>query len=176
WLLYYLVPRPKPPKRSALAGAAAGAVLFELAKNLFALYATHVANFERYGEGEGLGSVFGLILAFVFWVYFSGFILVIGAVVASLHEKRVHPRKAHLRRMWSRTGRFRRYRERTEAEAAEALANVHRPEGSQAVPTEDPLASDGSASGAAVPDEGEAAASSVMARRARQRAESATSP
>lgn len=126
--LYHFVPRPRTPFRSALAGAAVGAVLFELAKNVFALYATHVADFDRYAQGETLGElggVFGLILAFVFWVYFSGFILVIGAVVASLHERRTRPRRSRLRRMWSRMGSFRKYRERTEAEAAEAVAADH---------------------------------------------------
>ena len=124
--LYYFVPRPRAPLQSALAGAALAAVLFEGAKNGFAYYATYVADFNRYaaqGEGlGGLGGVFGLILAFVFWVYLSGLILVAGAVVASLHEKRHRPRKATLRRLWSRMGSFRRHRERTEAEAAEAFA------------------------------------------------------
>ena len=127
--LYYFVPRPKPPFRSAVAGAAVAAVVFELAKNGFAYYATHVADFDRFAEqGEGLGGlggVFGLILAFVFWVYLSGLVLVVGGAVASLHEKRHRPRKARIRRLWSRMGRFRRHRERTEAEAADALAAQH---------------------------------------------------
>ena len=84
--LYYFVPRPRTPVTSAMAGAAVAAVLFELAKNGFTYYATYVADFDRFaqrGEGlGGLGGVFGLILAFVFWVYFSGYILVIGAVVS----------------------------------------------------------------------------------------------
>ncbi len=125
--LYFFVPRPRPPFRSALAGAALAAILFEGAKNGFAYYATYVADFNRYAaqsEGlGGLGGVFGLILAFVFWVYLSGLILVAGGVVASLHEKRHRPRKATLRRLWSRMGGFRRHRERTEAEAAQAFAS-----------------------------------------------------
>lgn len=99
--LFYFIPKPHPPKRSALLGAATASLLWELAKNLFAWYATNVARFERY-EGatsgdsaiQGLGDAFGLIIAFVFWVYFSGVILVIGGLVALLHEKR---RRARLR-------------------------------------------------------------------------------
>jgi membrane protein len=139
--LYFFVPRPKPPKRSALAGAAAAAILFELAKNGFTYYATYVADFDRYadsGEGlGGLGGAFGLILAFVFWVYLSGLILVAGAVVAALHERRVRPRKSRLRKMWAqKAGAFRKHRERVEAEAVEAVhesvGNGGRPEPSAA--------------------------------------------
>jgi len=83
--LYYLVPQPSPRKRSALAGALLAAVLWETAKQAFTFYATYVG----YGTGtEALGSTFGLIVAFVFWVYFSGVVLMIGAVVASLQEHR----------------------------------------------------------------------------------------
>ena len=93
--LYRFVPRPHPPLRSALVGAAVGAVLFEAAKNGFAVYASTVGGFDRYNAaGEtlgGLGGVFGLVLAFVFWIYFSGLILIAGAVVTALHEQRTAP-------------------------------------------------------------------------------------
>lgn len=83
--LYYLVPKPSPRKRSALAGALIAAILWETAKQAFTFYASYVG----YGTGtEALGSTFGLIVAFVFWVYFSGVVLMIGAVVASLREHR----------------------------------------------------------------------------------------
>ena len=125
--LYYFVPRPRAPLRSAFAGAAAAAVLFELAKNGFAYYATYVGDFNRYATQDdplgGLGGVFGLILAFVFWVYLSGLILVIGAAVAALHERRHNPRRQRLRSLWSRAN-FRRHRERAEAEAVEHAAET----------------------------------------------------
>ena len=119
--LYYFVPRPRPPVRSALWGAAVAALLFELAKNGFALYATHVANFDQYADRAeglgGLGGVFGLLLAFVFWVYFSGLILVAGAGVASLYEKKHRPRLSRLRARWARqSGALHRHRRRFEAE------------------------------------------------------------
>lgn len=83
--LYYLVPKPHPRKRSALAGALLAAFLWETAKQAFTYYATYVG----YGTGtEALGNTFGLIVAFVFWVYFSGVVLMIGAIVASLREHR----------------------------------------------------------------------------------------
>jgi membrane protein len=103
--LFYFIPRPSPPSRSALFGATVSAVLFELAKNGFTLYATYFGTFNRYRSGDadaaldGLGGVFGLLLAFVFWVYFSGLVLIIGAIVTGLHEHRNHPAR-------SRIGRF----------------------------------------------------------------------
>jgi len=91
--LFFFVPKPHPRKRSALIGALITAVLWEGAKQGFAIYATYVGHFDRYqdGGGEGLaalGNVFGLIIAFVFWVYFSAIVLMVGAVIASLHEHR----------------------------------------------------------------------------------------
>ncbi len=85
--LYYFVPRPRPPKRSAVRGAFVAAVLWEAAKYAFAIYATHVAGFD-------LGSTFGLILAFGFWIYYSGLVLCIGALIALLDEKRIRAHQA----------------------------------------------------------------------------------
>jgi len=88
--LYYLVPKPHPRKRSAISGALIAGILWEITKQIFTYYATYVGQFDRYtSEGLGaLGNTFALIIAFVFWVYFSGVVLMIGAVVASLREHR----------------------------------------------------------------------------------------
>lgn len=128
WQLYFFVPRPRPPRRSALLGAAVAAVLFEVAKNGFAVYARHFGGFDRFADPTqgalgGLGGVFGLMLAFVFWVYLSGLILVVGAVVTGLNERQVRPRQATLRRLWSRMDTMRRHRRRAQqARAAHAAA------------------------------------------------------
>ena len=116
WQLYFFVPRPRPRKRGAFLGATVTAVLFEAAKNGFRFYAQHVGKFDRWaGEAEGLdglGAVFGLILAFLFWVYLSGLVLIIGAVVTGLDERRNAPRRtAALRRLWSAMGNRRRARQ-----------------------------------------------------------------
>lgn len=90
--LYYLVPLPHPRKRSAFWGAIIAAFLWEIAKQAFTYYATYVGRFDRYAQGseglDALGNTFGLIVAFVFWVYFSSIVLMLGAIVASLHEHR----------------------------------------------------------------------------------------
>jgi membrane protein len=63
-------------------------VLWEAAKYAFTFYATRVGRFEYGGEDSTpIGDTFGVIIAFVFWVYYSGIVLLIGAVVALLHEK-----------------------------------------------------------------------------------------
>lgn len=90
--LYYLVPLPHPRKRSALVGAAVAAGMWEILKYAFTYYAVYVGQFERYAVAEesfsALGNTFGLMVAFVFWVYFSGVVFMLGAVIASLHEHR----------------------------------------------------------------------------------------
>jgi membrane protein len=93
--LFYFVPRPPPPLRSAFVGATVTAALFEAAKNAFTYYARYVGDFDRYagGPGDTLGGVFGLIIGFMFWVYLSGLVLVIGTMVVSLHEIRYSPRR-----------------------------------------------------------------------------------
>jgi len=97
--LYYLVPQPHPRKRSALSGALIAGILWEGTKQAFTYYATYVGQFDQYQTGaEGLsalGNAFGLIVAFVFWVYFSSIVLMLGAVIASLHEHR-HVTAGHL--------------------------------------------------------------------------------
>jgi membrane protein len=97
--LYYLVPQPHPRKRSAFSGAVIAGLLWEVTKQAFTYYATYVGQFDQYQTGaEGLsalGNAFGLIIAFVFWVYFSSIVLMLGAVISSLHEHR-HVTAGHL--------------------------------------------------------------------------------
>lgn len=125
--LFYFIPQPHPPKRSALTGALVTGLLWELAKLSFTFYATSVGRFDRYvvpgtqaEEMVGvLGEAFGLIIAFVFWVYYSGVVLVIGALIAVLNEKRV------------RMKRLKRERERMEEEVQrESVASARQPAGS----------------------------------------------
>lgn len=86
--LLYFIPKPHPPSRSVLAGALTTGVLWEAAKYGFTFYATRAGRFDYGGEGSTpIGDTFGIIIAFVFWVYYSGIVLLIGAVVALLHEK-----------------------------------------------------------------------------------------
>lgn len=94
--LFYFVPKPSPPKRSAILGAVITGLLWEVAKRGFAFYATYASRFDRYSvstqEGDpymgALGDAFGLIIAFVFWAYYSGLVLILGGIITLLHETR----------------------------------------------------------------------------------------
>lgn len=91
--LYYFVPRPRPRKRSAFVGATVAAVLWEVSKQGFTSYATYVGRFgHSMGGSDGfnaVGSTFGLLVALGVWVYLSGVLLVVGATVVVLRERRV---------------------------------------------------------------------------------------
>ena len=93
--LYYFVPLPHPPLASVLCGAFVAALLWELAKYGFTLYAVNIGHFHRYEDVVRdlvtLAEIFGLILAYVLWVYCSGLILCIGALITVLHERRYQP-------------------------------------------------------------------------------------
>lgn len=91
--LYYLIPKPRPPFKSALLGTATAAIFWEGAKSLFTLYATHFAFFNRFRgtaalDPEGFNNTIGLIIAFMVWVYYSGIVLIIGSIVTMLDAKR----------------------------------------------------------------------------------------
>ena len=79
--LYYFVPTPHPPRGSAVRGALFAATLWEVAKRAFTLYAAGSTRFD-------LSSTFGLVLALVLWIYYSGLVLCLGALVVLLSEKR----------------------------------------------------------------------------------------
>lgn len=79
--LYYFIPTPHPPRASMWRGAFVTAILWEISKRAFTFYAVRAARFDIEGG-------FGLLLAFVFWIYYSGIVLIIGAIIVLLSEKR----------------------------------------------------------------------------------------
>lgn len=97
--LYYFVPKPRPPVKWVLAGTAIAAMLWELAKSLFTLYASNFAFFNQYREDtaiglQALGETVGLIIALLLWVYYSGIVLIAGAIIVMLLEKREFKQQA----------------------------------------------------------------------------------
>jgi membrane protein len=85
--LIWLIPKPKPPKRSAFAGAMFTAIFWELGKIAFTAYAAGFGNFEQ-SALAALGETFVFVIVIVFWAYFSGLILTMGAIVTLLHERK----------------------------------------------------------------------------------------
>ncbi len=90
--LIYFNPRPRPPWRSAVAGALVASRLWEIAKNAITIYAVSVGSFAGVGIAAG---TFGLVIAFVFWTYYSGIVFIIGAFVTLLHETRCRDEQSH---------------------------------------------------------------------------------
>lgn len=92
--LFLFIPKPRPPKRSALLGAVTTAILWEIAKVAFSIYAASSGRLDVEVDAAGenavgaLANTFLLILAFVLWVYYSGVVLCVGAIVALLNEKK----------------------------------------------------------------------------------------
>lgn len=85
--LLFFTPIPHPPKRSALAGAFVGAFLWEAAKSGFTVYATHLGDFEQ-GLVSLLGDTFILVILLVFWAYYSGIVMCVGAIITLLYQAR----------------------------------------------------------------------------------------
>lgn len=80
--LYRWLPKRKTPWMSTIAGAAAAALLFELARWLFGLV---VANFPPASIYSG---TLGALVVVVFWTYYVALVFVLGAEVAcAVHEE-----------------------------------------------------------------------------------------
>ena len=80
-ILYQYVPNVPTPFRDIWPGAVLATVLFELLKNLFALY---IANFNDYAGAYG---ALGGLLLFLLWTYLTSNILLIGAELAAEYPR-----------------------------------------------------------------------------------------
>ena len=83
YLAYRFVPRRRPRVGAALAGALLASLLWEVAKQLFRLYV------QKVGVYDQLYGPFGVLVAFVMFVYYSAVVFVFsGAFVAALDARR----------------------------------------------------------------------------------------
>ena len=74
---YALIPNRSVRWRDAAIGAVVAAVLFEIAKRMFAFYAIQSANYEQvYGA-------LSIVPIFVFWIYISWVVVLLGASLAA---------------------------------------------------------------------------------------------
>lgn len=77
FLLYKFIPYRKIPNFPAFIGALTSAILWELSKHLFDIYIKNYTSLEKiYGS-------FGTIVILLFWIYYSAFILLIGAEIGN---------------------------------------------------------------------------------------------
>lgn len=72
------------PWKTALLGASFTAVLFEIAKRLYALYLANFTNFDAWGGDANLGAA----ALFILWVYYTAIVFLLGGVVAETWELR----------------------------------------------------------------------------------------
>jgi len=81
FLIYKIIPYRKVDTRAALLGAIFASGLWEVAKFLFDIYIKNYANFQKiYGS-------FGTLVVMFFWIYYSSFIVLIGAEIGSNYEE-----------------------------------------------------------------------------------------
>ncbi|HEY0930603.1 MAG TPA: YihY/virulence factor BrkB family protein [Gemmatimonas sp.] len=80
--MYRGLPRRRPPVRVAFVGGATAAVLFELARHLFAILVRNADPSSLY-----TGTI-AAIVAIVFWTYYAAFLFLIGAEVAQAYDLR----------------------------------------------------------------------------------------
>lgn len=82
YALYRGLPRRRPSVRVALVGGATAAVLFELARHLFAILVRNADPSSLY-----TGTI-AAIVAVVFWTYYAAFLFLIGGEVAQAYDLR----------------------------------------------------------------------------------------
>src|SRR5690606_9493399 len=78
FMVYWIVPARRLPPKYIVAGALLAAVLFEVVKVGFTVYLENFASYDVV-----FGSL-GAVVAFLFWVFLSANILLLGAEVVSV--------------------------------------------------------------------------------------------
>ena len=80
--LYHGLPRSRPSARTALIAATAASVLFEIARNVFALLA------KQFDPSSLYTGTIAAIVAVVFWTYYGSLLFLIGGELAQAVELR----------------------------------------------------------------------------------------
>ncbi len=87
FLFYYLIPYEKLGKRIPAVAAIWTTFLWELVRNLFGYYISHIANLNRiYGT-------YALIIVVAFWIYYSSVLFILGAEIGQLYRERIEALK-----------------------------------------------------------------------------------
>lgn len=87
FLLYYLIPSERIPKKVAGLSALCATVLWVIAIQLFGFYIT---NFQTLGKIYG---TYILMIVVAFWIYYSSAIFIIGAEVGHLYKQQKNHEK-----------------------------------------------------------------------------------
>ena len=84
-LLYKLIPNTSTYWRDIWPGALLAAILFEIARTLFIFYINNLANYQLI-----YGSIASIIVLLV-WIYYSAFIMILGAEFTFQYGRMRHP-------------------------------------------------------------------------------------
>ena len=82
FLLYYLIPSERIPKKAAAVSSLWATALWVIATQLFGFY---IANFHTLGKIYG---TYILMVVVAFWIYYSSAIFIIGAEIGELYHTR----------------------------------------------------------------------------------------
>lgn len=80
--LYYLIPYEQLGKKVAAVSAFWTTLLWEIARSVFGYYVNHILN------TDALYGAFVLILAILFWVFYSACLFIVGAEIGQLFRER----------------------------------------------------------------------------------------
>ena len=84
YLTYRYASARRLPWKTALLASAFTAVLFEIAKRLYALYLANFTSFDAWGGDANLAAA----ALFILWVYYTAIVFLLGGVVAETWELR----------------------------------------------------------------------------------------
>ncbi len=83
FLIYYLIPYSKPPKRAVALSALWAGFLWMLAKEVFGYYVANSLTLSRiYGT-------YIFVVMVVLWIYYSSIIFIISAIIGQLYRERM---------------------------------------------------------------------------------------
>ncbi|MDH3253052.1 MAG: YihY/virulence factor BrkB family protein [Ignavibacteria bacterium] len=81
-MMYYFVPNKRLPLRVIVVSALATSVLWTIAQEMFGVYVKYAVTMKRvYGT-------YMLLIAVVFWIYYSSLVFIVGAEVGQLYRER----------------------------------------------------------------------------------------
>lgn len=81
YLTYKIIPNRKIDSKAALIGAICSSAMWEIAKFLFDVY------IKRYGSFQKMYGSFATIIVMLIWIYYSSFVVLIGAEIGSNYEE-----------------------------------------------------------------------------------------
>ncbi|MDF1544272.1 MAG: YihY/virulence factor BrkB family protein [bacterium] len=85
YIVYFLVPYVRQPKKVILVSSLSAALLWEIAKQIYGFYIAKIATLNMiYGA-------YALVVVSAFWIYFTAIVFILGAEIGQLYAERPAP-------------------------------------------------------------------------------------